>query len=78
MQGVIKTYDPVSGDGVVVDDVHLADHELASDALEGSLFRTLRPGQRVVFSLDAEGCATGLGVGSEIDMGTPELPPDTL
>lgn len=78
MQGVIKTYDPVSGHGVVVDDVDLADHELAPDALEGSLFRTLRTGQRVVFRLDPAGLATGLGAGSEIDMGTPDLPPDTL
>ncbi len=38
MQGVIKAYDPVSGDGVVMCDTDLADYDLAADALAGSLF----------------------------------------
>lgn len=71
MQGVIKAYDPTSGIGVVMCDTDLADYDLAGDALEGSLFRMLRPGQRVVFDLDDRGCATHLRLGSEIDMGTP-------
>jgi cold shock CspA family protein len=71
MQGVIKAYDPVSGIGVVMCDTDLADYDLAGDALEGSLFRMLRPGQRVVFDLDDGGFATHLRLGSEIDMGTP-------
>ncbi len=72
MQGVIKSYDPRSGAGVVVDDVDRAEHELAADALEGSVFRMLRQGQRVVFDLDPGGLATGLRLGSEIDLGTPD------
>jgi CspA family cold shock protein len=71
MQGVIKAYDPVSGDGLVMADTDLNDYELAGDALVGSLFRMLRPGQRVVFDLDADGQATRLRLGSEVDMGTP-------
>jgi CspA family cold shock protein len=71
MQGVVKAYDPVSGLGVVMCDTDLADYDLASDALEGSLFRMLRQGQRVVFDLDDVGMATHLRLGSEIDMGTP-------
>jgi CspA family cold shock protein len=71
MQGVIKAYDPASGIGVVMCDTDLADYDLAGDALEGSLFRMLRPGQRVVFDLDDGGRATHLRLGSEIDMGTP-------
>lgn len=81
MQGVIKSYDPGSGDGVVVDDRavdeqgrHL-EFDLATDALEGTVFRLLRQGQRVVFELDADDRATHLSLGSEIDMGTPDLPP---
>jgi hypothetical protein len=36
----------------------------------------LRQGQRVVFDLDADGRATRLRLGSEVDMGTPsEAPP---
>jgi cold shock CspA family protein len=71
VQGVIKSYDPGTGDGVVVRDTDLVDVDLARDALEGSVFRMLRQGQRVVFELDAEGRATTLRLGSEVDMGTP-------
>ena len=73
MQGVIKSYDPVTGDGVLVNEADLADIDLADDALEGSVFRMLRQGQRVTFELDAHGRATTLRLGSEIDMGTPDL-----
>ncbi len=71
MQGVIKAYDPQTGLGVLVCDTDLADYDLASDALVGSIFRMLRQGQRVVFDLDDAGRATRLRLGSEIDMGTP-------
>jgi CspA family cold shock protein len=74
MQGVIKSYDPVTGDGVVVCDTDLTDYDLAPDALEGSIFRMLRQGQRVRFELDATGRATRLNLGSEVDMGTPDIP----
>ncbi len=73
MQGVIKSYDPGSGDGVLVDEADFTEYELATDALEGSLFRMLRPGQRVKFALDASGLATSLRLGSEVDMATPDL-----
>jgi len=73
VQGVIKSYDPVTGDGVVLCDSDLLDYELAAGALDGSLFRVLRQGQRVVFDLDGEGFATALRLGSEVDMGTPAL-----
>ena len=71
MQGVIKAYDPSDGLGVVMCDTDLADYELAGDALAGSIFRMLRPGQRVIFELDDAGRATRLRLGSEVDMGTP-------
>ena len=71
MQGVIKAYDPTTGDGLVVTDTDLAEYELAADALEGSIFRMLRQGQRVVFDLDDAGYATHLRLGSEVDMGSP-------
>ena len=70
MQGVIKAYDPTTGIGVVVRDTDLAEFDLAADALEGSVVRMLRQGQRVLFELD-EGQATRLRLGSEVDMGTP-------
>lgn len=72
VQGVIKSYDPISGLGVLVDDRDRAEHELAPNALEGSVFRMLRQGQRVVFDLDDKGLATGLRLGSEVDLGAPD------
>ncbi len=73
MQGVVKAYDPVTRDGIVVtDDGTMAEYELAGAAIEGSIFRMLRPGQRVIFDLDDSDRATGLRIGSEVDMGTPE------
>ena len=72
MQGVIKSYDPVSGDGIVLSDsTNLPEFDLAADALVGSIFRMLRQGQRVIFDLDDGGRATHLRLGSEVDMGTP-------
>lgn len=73
MQGVIKSYDPITGDGVLVSEADLADVDLAADALEGSIFRMLRQGQRVKYDLNSEGQATRLRLGSEVDMKTPEL-----
>jgi CspA family cold shock protein len=35
----------------------------------------VRQGQRVIFDLDADGRATALRLGSEVDMGTPGFPP---
>ena len=73
MQGVVKAYDPATGDGLVMTDTDLADYELAPGALDGSIFRMLRQGQRVVFDLDDAGRATRLRLGSEVDMGTPGI-----
>ena len=73
MQGVIKAYDPDSRLGVLMCDTDMADYDLAADALEGSVFRMLRQGQRVIFDLDDTGRATHLRLGSEIDMGTPGI-----
>ena len=71
VQGVIKAFDPSSGDGVVIRDTDLSEYNIASDALEGSIFRMLRQGQRVLFSLNAAGQATKIRFGSERDMDTP-------
>lgn len=71
MQGVIKAYNPATQDGVVLRDTDLAEFDLAPNALVGSVFRMLRPGQRVVFDLDESEQAASLRLGSEVDMGTP-------
>ena len=76
MQGVVKSYDPGTGTGTILRDTDLSDYELAADALEGSVFRMLRQGQRVIFDTDEAGRATRLRLGSEVDMGTPGFTPD--
>jgi CspA family cold shock protein len=78
MQGVVKSYDPTTGVGVVMCDTDYADYELSDNALEGSIFRMLRQGQRVVFDLDGSGDATRLRLGSEADMAAPPEPPSPV
>ena len=75
VQGVVKSYDPGTGAGVIVRDTDRQELDVAAGALSGSVFRMLRQGQRVVFDLDAAGRATALRLGSEIDMGSPAEPP---
>jgi len=71
MQGVVRIYDPQTGEGLVVRDTDRAEFVLAPDALAGSLFRMLRQGQRVNFELDTEGRVTRVRIGSEPDLGLP-------
>ena len=77
MQGVIKSYDPGTGDGIVLCDSDLREYDLAIGALDGSVFRMVRQGQRVIFDVDEHGYATGIRIGSEGDMGTPGFEPAT-
>lgn len=71
MQGVVSSYDPGTGQGTLLCDSDLAEYDLAANALEGSIFRMLRQGQRVIFELDESGLATRIRLGSEVDMHTP-------
>ena len=72
MQGVVKSYDPITRDGVIMRDTDLGEFDLAPGALEGSVFRMLRPGQRVIFTLNDANLAADISLGSEVDMGTPK------
>ena len=74
LQGVVKSYDPISGDGTIICDSNLNEYELSRSALHGSVFRMLRQGQRVVFDVDDESFAVSVRMGSEVDMGTPGFP----
>lgn len=71
MQGVVRMYDPQNGEGVIMRDTDRAELVLAAGALDGSLFRMLRQGQRVNFELDDDGRVTRVRIGSETDMGLP-------
>jgi len=48
-QGVVKSYDPVTGVGIVVLDADRSEVYLRPGSLQGSVFRTLRQGQRILF-----------------------------
>ncbi len=54
MQGVVKTYDPSTGIGVVVRDDDRSEVFLRPGSLDGSIFRMLRQGQRIVFDVVEE------------------------
>ena len=71
MQGVVRTFDPQTREGILVSDTDRSEYVLAAGALEGSLFRMLRQGQRINFEVDGEGRATHVRIGSEPDMGLP-------
>ena len=53
MQGVVKVYDPATGFGVVATDDG-GEVYLRPGALTGSIFRTLRQGQRIIFATTSE------------------------
>lgn len=71
----MKAYDPGTGIGSVVSDTDRREVPLSPGALNGSIFRMLRQGQRVVFDLDENGQAARIRIGAEVDMGSPTPPP---
>ncbi|MEX2280462.1 MAG: cold shock domain-containing protein [Acidimicrobiia bacterium] len=67
-QGVVKTYDPTTGYGVVVSDEGGNEIYLRPGSLKGSIFRLLRQGQRIIFDLTTEedrGYANNIRVGQD-------------
>lgn len=54
MQGVVKIYDPETGYGVIVTDEDRSEVYLRPGSLKGSIFRTLRQGQRILFDTTDE------------------------
>jgi cold shock CspA family protein len=71
VQGVIKMFDPLTNEGVLVSDADRTEFVLAAGALDGSIFRMLRQGQRVNFDLDDAGRAVKIRSGAEPDLGLP-------
>ena len=67
-QGVVKVYDPKTGFGVIVSDPDRSEVLRRPGALTGSIFRTLRQGQRINFDLldqDGSRVATRVRIGSD-------------
>ena len=55
MQGVVKTYDAKTGTGSIVREDDRSEVLLVPESLEGSMFRMLRQGQRLLFDLINDG-----------------------
>ena len=51
MQGVVRLYDPVTETGVVLREDDRTEVLLRKESLEGSVFRALRQGQRILFDI---------------------------
>jgi len=68
VQGVVQAYDPATGHGVVLGEPDRTPVSLRPGSLEGSIFRSLHPGQRIVFEVEeCEGhpCARRVRIGSD-------------
>lgn len=67
-QGVVKTYDPTTGYGVVVPDEGGVEVFLRPGSLKGSIFRMLRQGQRIIYDVsvaDGRDYAGNIRVGQD-------------
>jgi|TARA_B100001939_G_C16901605_1_gene600238 CspA family cold shock protein len=53
-QGVVKSYDPNTGNGIIILDTDKTEVYLTPGSLKGSIFRTLRQGQRINFDIKEE------------------------
>ena len=51
-QGVVKSYDPNSGSGIVLLDIDKTEVYIQPGSLKDSIFRTLRQGQRINFEIE--------------------------
>lgn len=68
-QGVVQTYDPATGVGVVVRDDDRSEVYLRPGSLAGSIFRTLRQGQRIIFEVieeDGNSYVSAIRVGQDV------------
>lgn len=65
---MVKTYDPVTGVGIVVIDADRSEVFLRPGSLKGSVFRTLRQGQRILFDTveeDGRSFVSGIKLGQD-------------
>jgi len=53
-QGVVKSYDPNTGNGIIILDTDKTEVYLTPGSLKGSIFRSLRQGQRINFDIKEE------------------------
>lgn len=48
-QATVKSYDSLTKTGTLISDDHETTYDIGPEAIDGSMFRFLRPGQRVTF-----------------------------
>jgi len=68
LQGVIEAFDPATGTGIVLSETDGSRILLRPGSLEGSIFRSLRQGQRIIFDVVEDGnrrYASSIRVGSD-------------
>ena len=53
-QGVVKSYDPNTGNGIILLDTDKSEVFIIPGSLKGSIFGTLRQGQRINFEIEAQ------------------------
>ena len=51
-QGIVKSYDPNSGSGIVLLDIDKTEVYIQPGSLKDSIFITLRQGQRINFEIE--------------------------
>lgn len=66
-QGVVKVYDPKTGFGVIVTEADQSEILLRPGSLRGSIFRTLRQGQRINFDVNED---EGKSYASDVRIGS--------
>ena len=54
-QATVKSYDSITRTGVLVADDGETTYDIDGEGMDSSMFRFLRPGQRVTFDISAEG-----------------------
>ena len=68
MQGVVEAFDPATGTGIVLSEADGSRVLLRPGSLEGSIFRSLRQGQRINFDIVEDGdsrYAASVRIGSD-------------
>ena len=53
-QGVVKSYDPNTGNGIILLDTDKSEVFIIPGSLKGSIFRTFRQGQRINFEIETQ------------------------
>ena len=54
-QATVRTYDSITRTGVLVGDDGETTYDVDPEGMDSSMFRVLRPGQRVTFDIGPEG-----------------------